>query len=99
VRSRITRDDLLKIAALAKINLNEQEIERYAADLNAIVDYAERLQKLDVTDVEPMISPIFGQSSPLKEDIVKSSLSQADALKGASQTESGYFRVPKTLEG
>ena len=97
--NRMKREDLLKIAALAKINLNEQEIERFIADLNAIVDYAARLQKADVTNVEPMVYPIFGQITPFKEDIVMRSLSQADALKEASQTEAGHFRVPKTIEG
>ena len=93
------REALLKIADLAKINLNEQETERFVADLNAIVDYAARLQKVDVTDVEPMVYPIFGQITPLKEDVVMPSLSQADALKEASQIEAGHFRVPKTIEG
>ncbi len=97
--NRIAREDLLKVAALAKINLNEQEIERYTADLNAIVDYAASLQKVDVTGVEPMVSPIAGQSTPLREDAVMPSLSQADALKEASQIEAGHFRVPKTIEG
>jgi len=93
------REDLLKVASIAKINLNEQETEQFTADLNAIVGYAVRLQNVDITGIEPMVSPISGRSTPLKEDIVEPSLSQADALKEASQVEAGHFRVPKTIEG
>ena len=99
MENRMKRDDLLKIATLAKITLNEQEIERYIADLNAIVGYAARLQTIDVTGIEPMTSPIFGQRTPLREDRVILGVLQADALKGASQVEAGHFRVPKTIEG
>ena len=99
MENKVTRESLLKVAALAKISLNEQEIERYTTDLNVIVGYAARMQKIDVANVEPMVSPILGQATPLKEDLVMQSLSQADALKGASQTEAGHFRVPKTIEG
>ena len=97
--NKITREGLLKVAALAKINLNEQELECYTTDLNAILEYAARLQTINVADAEPMVSPILGQSTPFREDIVMYGLSQADALKGASQVEAGHFRVPKTIEG
>ena len=99
MENRIKHTDLLKAASLAKINLNEQEIEQYAADLNAIINYAECLKEIDVADIEPMISPIMGQSTPMREDLVAPSLSQANALKEASQVEAGHFRVPKTIEG
>jgi aspartyl-tRNA(Asn)/glutamyl-tRNA(Gln) amidotransferase subunit C len=89
----------MKVSALAKIDLNEHEIAQYIDDLNAIVDYATKLQAVDVAGISPMVSPLIGQNIPLREDIVRPSLSQADVLKEASQTEAGHFRVPRTVEG
>lgn len=95
----ITVDDLRKAADLAKINLKDDEMDRYIADLNAIVAYAQKLKEVDVDGVEPMISPLLGMNTPLREDSVKPGLTQQEALKAASQTEAGHFRVPKTLQG
>ncbi len=96
---KITRSDLMYLKDLAKIELTEDEITGYTSDLDAIVQYAAMLQEVDVAGVEPMYTPILDKGTPLREDIVKPSLTQAEALSQAKDTEAGYFRVPKTLEG
>ena len=92
-------EDLVRIASIAKIRLTGEEVERYTKDLNDIVEYAEALKKIDISGVEPMVSPLVGLKTPLRQDAVKPSLTQEQALKGAKYTESGHFKVPKTISG
>ncbi len=99
MNSRITREDLLYVKDLAKIDLTEDELVRYAANLDAIVLYAAMLQEVDITGVEPMYSPILDQSTPLRDDIAKPGLTQEQALSQSDFSEAGHFRVPKTIEG
>lgn len=92
-------EDLVKIADLAKIRLTDEEIVRYTKDLNDIVQYAQALKKVNTDGVEPMISPLVGMPTPVRDDLVKASLTQEEALKGALYTEAGHFKVPKTIAG
>ena len=96
--TKVKAEDILRVAAYSKLSLTEAEVERYVNDLNAIVGYAEKMQQVDVTGVEPMTSPIIGQHTPFREDIVEDSLTQQEALKGSKFVEAGHFKVPKTIE-
>jgi aspartyl-tRNA(Asn)/glutamyl-tRNA(Gln) amidotransferase subunit C len=87
------------VADLAKIKLTPDEIEKYTKDLNAIVEYAETLKKVDITGVEPMFSPNVHEGTPLRQDAVKVYLTQSEALSGSNEVEAGHFRVPRTVEG
>lgn len=93
----ITKQDVLKIARLARIELEEQELERFGDELSAILDYAAKLDELDLTDVEPQ-THATELAGGLREDRVEQTLSREDALANAPQTEDGHFRVPKVVE-
>ena len=96
--TRVKAEEIKRVAAQSKLTLTEAELERYVNDLNAIVGYAQKLQQVDVSGIEPMTSPIIGQHTPFREDIVGESLTQEEALKGSKFVEAGHFKVPKTIE-
>lgn len=93
---RITKDDVEKVAKLAKIHLTEEEKERFRGDLEQILGYVEKLNEVDTESVTPTE---FGHSSitKLREDRVESSLPRDDALRNAPVRKNGFFRVPKVI--
>lgn len=90
----LTKEEVVKIAKLARLSLNEAEIEKYSKDLNAILGYVEQLQELDTKNVEPMIGAINHQK-PLREDKAVSSGLQGEMLKNAPDTEETAIKVPQ----
>ncbi len=93
----ITQKDVEYIAALARIHLRDDEVTKLTANLEDILGYIEKLKTLDVTNVEPT-SHALALSNVFRPDIVKPSLSQADALKIAPQQHDGAFKVPQVIE-
>jgi aspartyl-tRNA(Asn)/glutamyl-tRNA(Gln) amidotransferase subunit C len=93
----IDRDDVLKAARLARIELSEQEIERFGDDLSAILDYVAKLDELDLDEVEPQTHATT-LAAAFREDEVDQSLTREEALTNAPATEDGHFRVPKVVE-
>ena len=95
--SKITPQDVKNIASLSRIHLRDEEIGRITKDLERILGYVEKLNKLDVSHVQPTSHPL-----PLKnvyrEDIVKDSLSQERVMKLAVKSHKGSFQVPKVIE-
>ncbi len=93
----IKKDAIRYAAGLARISLTRQEEELFAEQLNHILAYMEQLNKLDTENIEPM-SRAGSTGNILREDMVKSPLSNDDALKNAPEKEEGFFRVPKIIE-
>jgi aspartyl-tRNA(Asn)/glutamyl-tRNA(Gln) amidotransferase subunit C len=95
----ISEKDIMYVADLAKIKLDEGEIKKFTSDLNDIVEYAAMLKEVDVTGVEPMYSPNLDEGTPEREDVAKFSLTQSEALAASIYVDNGHFRVPKIIEG
>ena len=93
----ITKQEAKKIASLSRIYLNEEEAENLAFDLERILEYINKLNALNIDGVEPTAHalPI---SNVFREDIVKPSLKQEDALSISIQKHEGAFQVPKVIE-
>lgn len=97
--SNLTRDDVLHVANLAKLNLTEEEIEKFTPQLSTIINFISQLNKVDTVGIEPT-SQTTGLTDVFREDEVKpSSIDQDGALSGTDQTYNGYFKVPAILEG
>lgn len=94
---RLTADEVRHVAELAKLRLTEAEIEQYASQLSAILDYAERLQEVDTSSVPPTpyILPVV---NVMADDEPRPSLSNAEALANAPDQEDGFFRVRAVFE-
>lgn len=91
------KKDVKYIADLAKLHLNEVEIENYAQQLGVILGYMEKLNELDTSHVEPT-SYILDSHNVFRKDRVKPSLDIKEVLNNAPSQEKNYFKVPKVVE-
>lgn len=100
---KVTDKDVAYVADLANLELTDQERRRMLKDLNSILDYIDRLNELDTSDVPPMahISAQFGQGEVKtagREDVPRPSLPHVDAMRNAPETDGDFFKVPKVIE-
>jgi aspartyl-tRNA(Asn)/glutamyl-tRNA(Gln) amidotransferase subunit C len=93
----LTPEIVRRIADLARLELNEMEIDQYCGQLSAILDYAARLQTIDTTGIPPT-SSVLPPVSILRADVPLQGLAREDILKIAPRTEKGQYRVPPILE-
>ncbi len=93
----ITKKDVEYIAGLARVHLKDDELEKLQTNLQSILGYVEKLSTLDITNVEPT-SHALALSNVFRQDIVRPSLSQTDALKIAPEKHDGAFKVPQVIE-
>ncbi|MBD1370762.1 Asp-tRNA(Asn)/Glu-tRNA(Gln) amidotransferase subunit GatC [Hazenella sp. IB182357] len=93
----IQKEDVYKVAALARLKLSEQEAIQYTNQLNDILQFAEKLNELDTTDVKPT-SHVIPVSNVMRTDEVKTSLSQERALFNAPDQQDGFVKVPPVFE-
>jgi aspartyl-tRNA(Asn)/glutamyl-tRNA(Gln) amidotransferase subunit C len=89
----ISRDEVLHVARLARLALSDEEVDRLAAQLNAILEAVGKVGELDLADVEPTAHPL-DLVNVWADDEPQESLSVDDALSNAPDREAGFFRVP-----
>ena len=93
----IQSEDVLKIAHLARLGIQSEQVESYASDLSNIMVLVEQMSQVDTSDIEPMAHPL-DQSQRLRTDVVLES-NQRDALqKNAPAIEDGLFLVPRVID-
>ncbi|MGE5431074.1 MAG: Asp-tRNA(Asn)/Glu-tRNA(Gln) amidotransferase subunit GatC [Syntrophomonadaceae bacterium] len=92
----VTRKDVEYIAALAKLKFSETELESFTGELNQILEYMEKLNELDTSNVEPLSYPIE-VSDVLREDRRMPSVTTEEALKNAPDSNGEFFKVPKVI--
>jgi aspartyl/glutamyl-tRNA(Asn/Gln) amidotransferase C subunit len=85
------------VARLARLQLTDEEVTRFAGQLTSILAYFEQLERLDTRDVEPFIHPIAVRNV-LRDDAPRPSWDAAGALLNAPDRQDDFFRVPKVLE-
>ena len=91
----ITREDVLHVARLARLELTEEEIERLGGQLSAILDAVGKVAELDLADVPPT-SHSLDLVNVWAADEPRPSLATDEALANAPERERGFFRVPPT---
>ncbi|HUT67863.1 MAG TPA: Asp-tRNA(Asn)/Glu-tRNA(Gln) amidotransferase subunit GatC [Dehalococcoidales bacterium] len=94
---KLSREEVLHIARLARVGLTEDEITRLSEQLSNILENFEILQKVDTTDVPPTAQSVALQSV-MREDKVAPSLPPEDILANAPRREGDCFRVRAVLE-
>jgi aspartyl-tRNA(Asn)/glutamyl-tRNA(Gln) amidotransferase subunit C len=94
----LTRAEVERIAALAHLELADDEIELFVRQLGDILDYANQLQQIDTTGVPPTASVTVGHVGD-RPDVDMPGLDRADALGNAPDAaiEAGLFRVPRVI--
>ena len=93
----ITRDNVLHVAKLARLELTETEIDRMQRDLNGILEYVNQLSELDTKDV-PATTQVAVVAAPFRADEPRPCLAHDLALSQAPRTSSDGFAVPAFVD-
>jgi aspartyl-tRNA(Asn)/glutamyl-tRNA(Gln) amidotransferase subunit C len=102
---KITREDALRVAELAHLDLTESEMETFSRQLDSILTYADKLNQLDTSHVEPMAQVLppdaaaagHSAGTPLREDTPVANPAVEDVLCQAPDAAPPYFRVPRVI--
>ena len=95
---KITCKDVANVALLSRLEFSESELETFTGQMDAILQYAEVLNKVNVENVEPM-AHVLPLKNVMRADEAIPSLPRELALSNAPEQEDGYFKVPKIMEG
>lgn len=93
----ISRKELLKLAALARLRVDEAEIERFQNDIAKMLEYVKTLDKVDTSGIEPQ-SQASVTGNVLRPDDVQPSLPVNEALKNAPERIDDFLKVPKVVD-
>lgn len=93
----ITNQDVKHVAKLARLNFSQDEEQMLTEQLNAILQYAEKLNELDTDEVEPT-THVLHLSNVMREDEARPSLPIEKVMANAPEEEDGQFKVPAVLE-
>ncbi len=94
----ITKEEIKKIASLAKINISDDELDNYSDQISKILEYMSTLNNVDTSKVDEFSNQLFDNDQSLREDIVEDFLNRDDVLKLAPDSDGVYFKVPKVIE-
>jgi aspartyl-tRNA(Asn)/glutamyl-tRNA(Gln) amidotransferase subunit C len=92
----ISRDEVAKVARLARLILSDGELEMYTEQLGQILEHARDMNALDLADVVPTAHP-FGLTNVVREDVVEESLDRDTVLAMAPDARDDRFAVPRIL--
>src|ERR1700687_1612558 len=98
---KISREDVLRVADLAYLDLSETELETYRAQMDKTREYIGKLNEIDTANAEPMAQVLADDQTAdvtLREDVVVPCDVAAEILRQAPDPEPPYFRVPKVIE-
>ncbi len=93
---RITRDDVAHVARLARLELSDEELDEFTAQLAAVLEHAADVEALEIDDVPPTSHPL-PLVNVMRPDVVAPSLDREEVLAQAPLAEDGRFRVPPVL--
>ena len=94
---KVSEKDVAYVAELANLELTAAERARMLKDLNSILEYIERLNQLDTSNVPPM-AQVAMHGTALRPDEKRPSLPHDDAMRNAPATDGTFFLVPKVIE-
>jgi aspartyl-tRNA(Asn)/glutamyl-tRNA(Gln) amidotransferase subunit C len=97
---KISKEDVLKVATLANLELSDAEVDSYRGHLDDILTYIDKLNEVDTSSVEPLTQVVAASEddSALREDVVVRADIISEVLEGAPDPEAPYFRVPKVID-
>jgi aspartyl-tRNA(Asn)/glutamyl-tRNA(Gln) amidotransferase subunit C len=96
----LTREEVEKVAALAHLQLTEEELETFRRQLDSILAYVAKLSELETAQVEPMAQVLYQarENVAFREDKARASLPREGALAVAPETNGSLVKVPKVVE-
>ena len=93
---RLSRDDVLHVARLARLDVTDEEVDLFTEQLAAVLAHAADVAALDTSGVPPTAHPV-PLENVLREDVVRPGVDRDEVLAEAPQAEAGQFRVPAIL--
>jgi aspartyl-tRNA(Asn)/glutamyl-tRNA(Gln) amidotransferase subunit C len=95
--AKLTREDVLKLARLARIDLTDEEVEAFTAEFSQILAYVEQLQQVDVTGLEPT-SQVTGLKNVMRPDVLWDyGYQPEDLLKNVPEVQANQIKVKRVL--
>ena len=90
-------DDVRNIAHLARLHIDDDSIDRYAADMSSILELVEQMQQVDTSGIEPLSNPL-DSTQRLRSDQVTEIDEREKFQSIAPDVQHGFYRVPKVIE-
>ncbi len=95
--TELTREDVLKLARLARLELTDEEVETYRKELSAVLDYVAQLDHVDVSGLEPT-SQVTGLKNVMRKDaVIDYGISPQDLLRLAPKSQDGQIKVKRMI--
>ena len=94
---KVTEKDVRYIAELSRLEISDEEMPMFTEQFNQILEYADILEKVDTTGIEPTFS-ILPLYNVMREDVVKPGVSHEEAMKNAPADHNDGFKVPRVIE-
>ncbi len=96
----LSEKDVLYVADLAHLELTEQEVKKFVPQLDAVLEYVQKLNQLETSGIEPMAQVTYpaGENPALRDDQAKRTFTQEEALSNAPEQGGGCFKVPQVIE-
>lgn len=97
---KLTEREVRNVAALANLNLSDEEVAKMCEDLGEVLTHMEKLNVLDTAGVDPMAQVLYqaGETATLGEDIDRPGIGPEAALSNAPLAGGGFFKVPRVIE-
>ena len=97
---KLTEKEVRYVADLANLSFSDEEVRRFARELDGILEHMDKLNELDTSNVEPMAQVLYtaAETATLREDRERPPLGAEAALSNAPQKGAGYFKVPRVIE-
>lgn len=94
----VSIDDVKYVAELARLEFSDECLKKLTVDLNGILEYVNRIDRLNTGDVDISINPVHLKNA-FRDDVIEESLDREKVLENAPDALEGYFKVPKVIEG
>ena len=91
--TKVTREEVLHIADLARLQIPEEEVSNMQETLESILNFANQIDTADTSNVKPTYH-VLDLQNVLRDDVAVEGIPQEEALKNAKETENGQFKVP-----
>ncbi|MCJ7840985.1 Asp-tRNA(Asn)/Glu-tRNA(Gln) amidotransferase subunit GatC [Lederbergia sp. NSJ-179] len=95
--SKISKEQVLHVAHLARLEMSEEEAENFSEQLADIITMAEKLNELNTENIEPT-SHVFAQKNIMRDDKKEEGLPLKDVMKNVPEQEDGQIKVPSIIE-
>ncbi len=95
--SKLSREDILKLARLSRLQLTDDEVKQFEAEIGSILQYVELLQDVDLKDVEPTYQVNGLKDVTRADEVIEYQADPKALLKNAPDTEGDHFKVPRMV--